>query len=179
MRKTLLLLTISTSISLALAACDGGKGGGGIPRVSQVGEPAPAYEAKTIAGEPASLAALRGKPVLLNVWATWCHPCREELPDLERLHQANAARGLRIVGVSIDEAGLEREVADFARDYGVTYELWLDPDNRVSSTFAAVGVPITVLIGPDGTLLWRHLGPVKADDPELTRLIEQSLGAKS
>ncbi|HEU0054005.1 MAG TPA: TlpA disulfide reductase family protein [Longimicrobium sp.] len=170
-------------IPLALAACDTGSGkpggGGGIVRAPQVGEPAPAYAAKTVAGQEVTLASMRGKPVLLNVWATWCHPCREELPDLERLHQAHAARGLRIVGVSIDAAGQEKEVADFAREYGVTYDLWLDPDDRVSSVFASVGVPTTVLIGPDGTLLWRHLGPVKADDPELLKALEQALAKPS
>ena len=167
-----------TVLLLALAACKG-EGGRGMARVPQAGDPAPEYAAKTMAGQPVTLASLRGSPVLLNVWATWCHPCREELPDLERLHQANRARGLRIVGVSIDQGGQEKAVADFAREYGVTYEIWLDPDDRVSSAFATVGVPTTVLIAPDGTLLWRHLGPVKADDPDLLRALEQALAKPS
>lgn len=140
-----------------------------------VGEPAPAYAARTADGNPISLADLRGQTVLLNVWATWCHPCRDELPDLQRLHEANAARGLRIVGVSVDAAGQEAEVVAFAREYGVTYDVWLDPKESVSSTFRTIGVPSTFLIAPDGTLLWRHVGPVKADDPELTRLLGQTL----
>ena len=166
--------TMAIALAALAAACDGVKP----PRVPQAGDPAPVYAAVTIDGKPVSLADFRGQAVLLNVWATWCHPCREELPDLQRLHQANAARGLRIVGVSVDEAGQEAEVREFAREHGVTYDLWLDPSEKVSSTFATVGVPTTVLIGPDGMLLWRHVGPVKADDPELVRLIEQALAGR-
>jgi cytochrome c biogenesis protein CcmG, thiol:disulfide interchange protein DsbE len=162
-------------LAFLCAAC--GDREGGVPRVPQVGEPAPAYAARTVDGRPVSLAELRGKTVLLNVWATWCHPCRKELPDLERLHRAHAARGLELVGVSVDEAGQEAAVRDFAREHGVTYPIWLDPGERVSSTFATIGVPSTFLIGPDGTLLWKHVGPVKADDPELVRLLQRSLAA--
>ena len=158
--------------ALAAAGCEGA------PRAPQVGEPAPAYAAVTADGKPVSLEDLRGRPVLLNVWATWCHPCREELPDLQRLHETHSAQGLRIVGVSVDEAGQEASVQRFAREHGVTYDLWLDPGERVASAFATVGVPTTVLIAPDGTLLWRHVGPVKADDPELTRLLQQALASR-
>ena len=170
--RSILLLAAGV---LALGGC-GGEGG---PRVPQPGDPAPAYAAKSMDGREVSLAGMRGSAVLLNVWATWCHPCREELPDLERLHQAHAARGLKIVGVSVDQSGQEKAVADFVREHGVTYDIWLDPRETVSSTFATVGVPTTVLIGPDGTLLWRHVGPVKADDPELNRLIQQALAARA
>ena len=169
--RTATISIISLAAALVLAACREG----GAPRVPQGGDEAPAYAAESIDGKPVSLAGLRGSPVLLNVWATWCIPCRQELPDLQKLHEENAARGLVIVGVSVDVAGQEADVREFAREHGVTYPIWLDPQERVSSAFATVGVPTTVLIGPDGTLLWRHVGPVKADDPELRRLIEQSL----
>jgi len=141
----------------------------------EVGDAAPAYAAATLDGKPIALADLRGQTVLLNVWATWCHPCRQEMPDLEKLNEAYAGRGLRLIGVSIDDAGTQAEIADFAREYGVTYAIWHDPGQDVSSTFATVGVPTTFLIGRDGKLLWKHVGPVKADDPELNRLIDRSL----
>ena len=141
----------------------------------KVGGPAPAYAATTLEGAPISLADMRGQTVLLNVWATWCHPCRAEMPDLEKIHQAYAGRGLKLVGVSIDEAGMKGEMAEFVQEFGVTYAIWHDPAQDVSSTFATVGVPTTFLIGKDGRLLWKHVGPVKADDKELNRLIEQSL----
>lgn len=168
-------LVASIFIAAALAGCDAVRHAGP-PRV---GAAAPAYAAKLADGRPASLQALRGTPVLLNVWATWCHPCREELPALEQIHRKYAARGLRLVGTSIDDPGMEKEVVDFARSYGVTYEIWMDPDQNVNAAFAPIGVPNTYLIGRDGTLLWTHVGPVRADDPELNRLIEQAVASKS
>lgn len=157
---------------LLLAACAGGEG---IPRVVEVGSPVPNYAAATLAADSASLDGLRGRVVLLNVWATWCPPCREEIPALQELHERYASEGLEVVGVTIDAPGEERAVRDFVREYGMTYPVWLDPQDRVSSTFRLTGVPSTFLIGRDGTLLWRHLGPVTADDPGLLRMLEEAL----
>ena len=155
-----------------LAAC-----GEGAPQLAtvEVGRPAPAYEARTLDGDTASLAALRGAPVLLNIWATWCHPCRTEIPELERLHQQHAARGLRIVGVSIDAGGEDAAVREFAAEYGMTFPVWRDADGRVSTLFDAIGVPATYLIGRDGTLRWRKVGPIAERDTGLARAIEEAL----
>ncbi len=163
------------SAALLLAAC------GDVPRGGpvQVGQAAPAYEARTLDGKPGTLAQLRGKPVLLNVWATWCHPCRQEVPALEQLHQAYGPRGLEVVGVSIDQGDQEQGIREFMREYRASYPVWLDPDGAVTTVFSTMGVPNTFLIGPDGDVLWKHVGPVKADDAELRRLIEESLPASS
>lgn len=156
------------AVLLALAACDA-------PPAGEVGAPAPAYRARTVDGDTVSLASLRGRTVLLNVWATWCHPCREELPVLQRLHEANEARGLTIVGVSVDALGAGEGITEFASRYGVTYPLWHDPDNTVSTIFQGIGVPLSVLIGPDGTVLWKHLGPVRDNDPALAAALADAL----
>jgi thiol-disulfide isomerase/thioredoxin len=113
--------------------------------------------------------------VLLNIWATWCKPCREEIPALETLHKRHTTAGLRIVGVSIDSPGEEGRIASYAQELGATYPLWHDPDNRVSTTFLAIGVPASYLIGRDGTLRWRHVGPVTANDPSLTAALTAAL----
>ena len=154
---------------VALAGCDAP--GAGPPAV---GRPAPAFEATALQGaKPVSLQALRGRPVLLNVWATWCHPCREEIPALQQLHHARPR--LAVVGVSIDDPGQEDEIRAFLRGFGASYDIWLDPEQRVSSIFATVGVPTTFLIGADGTLLWKHVGPVRADDPALNQALDREL----
>lgn len=154
---------------LALSGCEAARGG-----PPAVGRAAPEFEAVALEGGKAvSLKEMRGRPVLLNVWATWCHPCRQEIPALQKLQETRP--GVAVVGVSIDDPGQEDEIRTFLRGYGARYAIWLDPDQRVSSTFATVGVPTTFLIGADGKLLWKHVGPVRADDPALNRAIDAEL----
>lgn len=140
-----------------------------------VGAPAPAYASRTLSGDSVSLSTLRGAPVLLNVWATWCHPCRDEIPVLQSLHDRYARRGLHVVGVSVDAQGEQGSIRDFASQFRMTYPIWHDPDEVVSSTFLTIGVPATFLIGKDGTLLWRKTGPVHRTDTTLIRAIERAL----
>lgn len=144
-----------------------------------VGSAAPDYTARTLDGDSISLAALRGHAVLLNVWATWCPPCRKEMPDLQALHEEFAPRGLRVIGVSIDAAGADDVVREFLGEYGITYEIARDPDERITSLFPAPGVPITVLIDAEGTVVWRHLGPLTADHPELRKALGRVLPRRS
>lgn len=145
-------------------------------RSPEIGQPAPAYRAISLRGDSVSLDQARGRVVLLNVWATWCHPCREEIPILQALHERYAPRGLEVIGVSVDARGEEVTIQEFARDFRMTYPLWLDPDERVQSTFLAIGVPATFLIDRAGVLRWRHVGPVRASDTTLTRALERALG---
>ncbi len=161
------------SATAILAACD--TGGERRLHPMAIGAPAPQYAAVTLDGDSTSLAARRGKVVLLNIWATWCHPCREELPVLQRLHESTAARGLELIGVSVDAAGESAKVRQFATEFGLTYQIWLDPSERVSTVFLAPGVPASYLIGRDGTLRWRHVGPLKDGDPVLAAALEAAL----
>lgn len=171
-RGTALLLA---ALTLA-TACD--QGLGKRPRqVVQVGQPAPDYATTRMDGTPVSLAGHRGDVVLLNIWATWCKPCREEIPALEQLHQEFAAQGLVVAGVSIDVISDTARIAGFARDLGATYPLWHDPDDRVSGTFLSIGVPTTYLVDRDGVLRWRHLGIVRADDRRLREALDAALAA--
>lgn len=151
---------------LILALVAGGCSRGGEPPAQvQVGLEAPSYAARSLAGDSVSLALLRGKPVLLNVWATWCLPCREEIPYLESLHRTHAADGLQIIGVSVDTRGDEAKINEFASEFSMTYPIWRDPDERVNSRFLAIGVPSTYLIDREGILRWRHLGTLRATTP--------------
>lgn len=145
--------------------------------VVKVGQPAPAYAARVLSGPDIALDSLRGDVVLLNVWATWCKPCRQEIPALDSLHRAFAPQGLRVVGVSIDLEGEEQRIADFAKELGASYALWHDPDDNVSSTFLAIGVPATFLIDRAGVLRWRHHGPVTFADSALNAALATALAA--
>ena len=144
-------------------------------RSVDVGSPAPAYKAVSLAGDSVSLSGQRGKVVLLNVWATWCHPCRTEIPELRQVHAAYASRGRHLIGVSVDAQGSEEAIRAFMSDFEMNYDVWLDPDERVLSNFLVVGVPATFLIDRDGVLRWRKVGPVEPADTSLSAAIERAL----
>jgi peroxiredoxin len=162
MKRSILL------VPLLIAACAEAPASRG-----EVGRPAPDYAAVTLDGDSVSLASLRGEAVLLNIWATWCPPCRKEMPDLQALHEEFGPRGLKVVGVSIDAAGSDEQVREFLDDYGITYPILRDPGERVATAFATQGVPVTVLIDPDGTVVWRRLGPVSMEDPALREALKR------
>ena len=125
-------------------------------------ETAPEYAASTLDGQgDLSLADLRGDVVLLNGWATWCRPCRQEMPLLQQLEQEYGDQGLRVVGVSIDRGDAAPKIEQFAADTGVTFTLLHDPKNTFARTFRTSGVPETMLIGRDGELLYRWKGPLE------------------
>lgn len=136
---------------------------------------APAFEAVTLAGDSIALADLRGEVVLLNVWATWCVPCRQEAPELQALHEAHAAQGLRVVGVTVDNRGADDQIHRFVEQFGMTYDIWWDPDGTAIDVFGAAGVPLTVLIDRNGTIAWRHLGAFRADDAALREALRVAL----
>ena len=179
MRRTTIHILRMIPAALLLAACGDAPGGGRAGGPVRVGAEAPAYAAETLDGERMAISQLRGRPVLLNVWATWCHPCRQEIPALEQLHRTYAPRGLHVVGVSIDQGDQQQGIREFLQEYGASYPIWLDPDGEIQTAYSTMGVPNPFLIGPDGTVLWKHVGPVTADNAELVRLIEKSLPAAS
>ena len=142
----------------------------------EVGAPAPDYQTMSLDGDTVSLAEQRGKVVLFNIWATWCHPCRDEIPELRALQAKYAARGLELVGVSVDADGSDDAIRAFMKDFSMEYPIWRDPDERVSTQFLVVGVPATFLIDRDGVLRWRKTGPIQPGDSALTAAIERALG---
>jgi cytochrome c-type biogenesis protein len=166
---------VAVALSLAALGCAGGAS----QDVVEVGRPAPAYRATALAGDSVSLDSLRGNVVLLNVWATWCNPCRVEIPYLEQLHTRYAANGLRLVGVSIDAAGGEEGITDFATEMGMTYPIWRDPDQDVMTRFLAVGVPATFLIDREGILRCKPVGVVRATNAEFTGILSQALAERA
>ncbi len=129
--------------------------GGGIAPI-QAGSIAPPFHAfTTIAGVPAkqkTLADYKGQVVLLNLWATWCGPCRSEMPSLEKLSQDLGPKGLKIVAVSIDNPGMEKAIDDFRKEYGLTFEILYAPDGKIRDDYQATGFPETFIIGRDGVI---------------------------
>lgn len=136
---------------------------------------APALTARTLAGDSVALADLRGEVVLVNVWATWCVPCRKEAPELQELHETYGDRGLRVVGVTVDNRGAEMEIRRYLDDFGITYDIWWDPDGMAIAAFGAVGVPLNVLVDRQGRVAWRHLGAFHAENAALRVALGKAL----
>jgi cytochrome c-type biogenesis protein len=141
----------------------------------EVGQPAPGYAAMSLAGDSVSLAALRGKVVLMNVWATWCGPCRKEIPELRAIHSAYKDKGLEVIGVSVDSDGSDDAIRSFLKDFKMDYTVWRDPNERVQATFRMAGVPTTFVIDKSGVLRWRSTGAIEPGDSTLKSAIEEAL----
>lgn len=174
-----LLAVTAAAAAVALATGTAGCGPSDASTRVEVGAPAPDYRAVSIEGDSVSLADHRGRVVLFNVWATWCHPCRAEIPELRELHAKHQDRGFEVVGVSVDASGADAAIRSFMDDFEMHYPVWRDPDERVSARFLVFGVPATFLIDREGILRWRKIGPIQPDDPSLASAIEQALGPAS
>lgn len=170
---------LSPLVVVLLAACGGGDGGGadsgGRFTPLRTGSPAPAYAAVDMVGDSVRLSDFRGEVVVLNLWATWCHPCREEMPALQALHEAYGNQGLQVVGVSIDGRSSADLIPGFLDEVGVTFRILRDPEERVVRSFTTMGVPETFLIGRDGTLLHRWVGAFDPLSDEHRERVEAAL----
>ncbi|MEZ4451657.1 MAG: TlpA disulfide reductase family protein [Nannocystaceae bacterium] len=124
-----------------------------------------------------NLQEYRGKVVLLNVWASWCEPCKEELPTLERLARARRSEGLEVVGVSIDAHRAEGQVRTVVKAHRLTYPILLDPASRIVQTLKVSGYPTTFLFGRDGALRWRRDGLIPEGDEALATALNEALAA--
>ncbi|WP_321395133.1 TlpA disulfide reductase family protein [Emcibacter sp.] len=126
-------------------------------------------------GEQITLSSFEGKVILLNVWATWCAPCRHEMPDLEALNQEMQSDDFQVVILSMDRGGREAS-QKFLDEIGVTsLEPYLDPTGKFSRSIGVLGLPVTILINERGEELGRLVGPAEWSSPDARSLIEHVL----
>ncbi len=109
-------------------------------------------------GDHVKLSDYRGKVVFLNIWATWCPPCREEMPSMESLYQRLKGRDFEILAVSIDRDG-EKVVRPFAAKYGLTFPVLLDPDSKTYRLYGLTGVPESFIVDKNGSVIHKIIGP--------------------
>jgi thiol-disulfide isomerase/thioredoxin len=127
-------------------------------------------------GASTSLASYRGRVVLLNIWATWCPPCREEMPTLDRLQATLGGPNFEVVALSIDEGGLS-VVQAFLRRAGIQHlRPYVDGSGDARAMFRGAGVPLTLLIDRDGLEVSRKLGPAVWDHPDVLQVIQGLMG---
>lgn len=196
--KNLVMMLV---VLLALVACSreqsrpeqvGGKGGAALePDAPQQGEdgesgrPAigdamPDFEAVYLDGKKFTVGDQKGKVVLLNLWATWCGPCRFEIPELIKLQNAHKSDRFDVIGVSVDDATEEKgkkEVADFVGEKKINYPIVLDPDGKLAEILRTSVIPTSVLVDRKGRVVWYHVGIVRADEPALQAALKAALGS--
>jgi len=141
---------------------------------------APDYQAVVVAtGDTASLRdRYKGQVTLINIWATWCGPCREEMPAMEALYKDYAARGFKIAAVSIDE-GNDDAVKAFAQELGLTFDILHDRSGAIQGVYQTTGVPESFLLDRDGKIVRRLIGSHDWNSPANRDLIDRLLAQGS
>lgn len=144
-----------------------------------VGSEAPPFSAATIDGtkRTKTLADYKGKIVLVNVWATWCEPCRDEMPSMEKLHREFGPQGLAIVAVSVDDPGTEEQIRAFAKEYGLTFEILHDPSKDIARRYQVTGYPESFIIGREGTIRRKVFAAADWSTDANRALIRELLGS--
>lgn len=166
-----LLLTVSAGICIAgavllitaaglpeRAAFTGWETVGGVYLAPEVGSMAPPISQPTLNGDTMTLASLRGSPVVVNFWATWCPPCIVEMPELQAAYEAHAADGLRILAVNMGESA--DVIAPWVASLGLTFDILLDEDELLPVLYRVLAQPSTFIIAPDGAISHIFYGPV-------------------
>ena len=143
-----------------------------------VGSQAPPIVAATLdrPKQERTLTDYKGKVVLLNVWATWCEPCRIEMPSIEKLYHDFGPRGLVVLGVSVDDPGAEDAIRDFVKEYGLTFTILHDPRQQTKTNYQVTGFPETFIIGREGTIRKKVIGAADWNSDANRALISELLG---
>jgi peroxiredoxin len=146
----------------------------------QLGSKAPDFKALTLDSIPREkrLADYRGKVLMINVWATWCLPCRVEMPSIEALNKDYASKGLKIVAVSIDDPGTDATIRAFVKQYGLTFEVLHDAQARISEAYDITGYPETFIVGKDGVIRKKLMSATDWNSPEARALVDRLLAER-
>jgi peroxiredoxin len=153
----IVLILIGVGIILLLQTKDSSFNLSGKPLLGK-GVPAPDFTLPGLDGQMVSLADYRGKVVLLNIWATWCPPCVEEMPSMEKLYQMLKAEGFEILAVSMDESG-GQAVRPFMKKHKLNFPALTDTEGALKNLYQTTGVPESFIIDKDGIIVEKVIGP--------------------
>ncbi len=143
------------------------------------GKLAPGFQVTNLKGQPVTLDSLRGKVVFLNFWATWCEPCKKEMPSMERLYQKMKGRPFEILAVSLD-ANPSQDIPAFLEktQLKLTFPLLIDKEQNISKQlYRTTGVPESFIIGADGKVLKHAIGTYEWDSPEIFKFFDDLVSA--
>ncbi|NUM46213.1 MAG: redoxin domain-containing protein [Anaerolineales bacterium] len=165
-----ILALLAGAIWIVISAAPPGTTTGGNIPAPRAGFIAPDFTLSTPAGEPITLSELRGRPVILNLWASWCGPCRAEMPALQRVHEAYQDAGLVLLAVNATTQDSESAALAFAAEYGLTFPILFDLDGQASQLYELRALPSTYFIRPDGIIEEVVLGGPMAEALLRTRV---------
>lgn len=152
---------IAGAIIVAIVLTAYFRGGGGSAATGPAalsGQQAPSFSVPAMSGGSAGLSSYRGRIVVMNLWASWCPPCRAEMPDLQRLYQAYRSKNLVVLGV--DQGESAQRVSAFAGSLAIHYPILLDEQQQYGRVYAALGLPTTVIIDRNGVVVRGFDGPL-------------------
>lgn len=142
----------------------------------EIGDRLPAYSAPNLNGEEVAFADLEGQVALVTVWATWCGPCRVEMPSIQAVYEQYRDEGFTVLAVSIDaDPKYKAKVEDFREEYGLTFPMLLDPENEITRTLNTIGVPENFVLDREGRIVKRVIGASRWDSEANQALIEELL----
>lgn len=153
------ILTVLIIALLAYTLWSGLSDKGDVKTPSQlVGQPAPEFVLESFSGDEVRLSDFRGKTLLVNFWASWCHPCREEAPALERTYMSLSGNQVEFIGINIMDD--RKSAEEYIKSFGGTFVNVYDPENRIHLDYGVGGVPETFFVNPEGIITGKHRGPL-------------------
>ncbi len=169
------LVAIIVTLFLLSSACSREKGGETTGSII-IGSKAPDFSMTSLSGQQISLTDLRGQGVLVNFWATWCYPCREEMDDLKAAYEKYKDQGIVILGIDMKEG--EETVKKFIESYKITYPILIDADGKVGDAYNVFGIPSSFFIDRDGVIRDIILGEMNEDsiNNKIEKLISMEKG---
>ena len=154
-----------------LLVCSLALGGTTLATAASVKGPAPNFTLKSMNGKNLKLSEMTGNVVLINFWASWCGPCREEMPLLNALHKKYAALGFTVLGVNVEEDATDAK--GFLRNFPVDFPILLDNKNKVSKQYDVIAMPTTVVVDRDGNMRYLHKGYKSGDEDKYRKMVKK------
>ncbi len=131
----------------------------------------PNFNVASVDGKMKSRLSTKGNVTLLNFWATWCPPCKEEIPTIQRLHEIMKGEKFEIMAVDLGES--PKSVKSFLEENKITYPVYVDPKNSLASTYASIGIPTTYILDKNGKFIAGFIGPFDYDNPEFVAIMKE------
>lgn len=164
------LLVVFCCVAALVSGCSKGKTDGPAKSVAEKSQ-VPDISVVSLDNQQLTLSSLKGKVVLLNFWATWCPPCREEIPSMMKLNKFMSGKPYQMVCVSVDEGG-KKAIEEFFKNSGFSLPAYLDPTGQAAKTYGITGVPETFVIDKNGILVKKVIGGLDWNSPEVISFLE-------